>query len=148
MTKQDLYAFLARRKLGVLATTGPTGASQSALMGIAVAPGLEIVFDTVKTSRKYPNLTANRACSFVVGWEHEQTVQYEGLAYEIEGPELAKYKKVYFRAWPDGPGRESWPGIVYFVVRPTWIRYSDFNRSPPYIIEFDPHGLGVPLRAP
>ncbi len=136
MTKGDLHAFLARRRLGVLATTGPAGAPQSALMGIAVTPDLEIVFDTVKTSRKYPNLTASRACSFVVGWEGEQTVQYEGLAYELEGAELKKYKEIYFQVWPDGPSRESWPGIVYFVVRPTWIRYSDFGQDPPQIQEF------------
>jgi hypothetical protein len=30
----------------------------------------------------------------------------------------------------------SWPGIVYFVVRPAWIRYSDFDQDPPLIREF------------
>jgi hypothetical protein len=30
----------------------------------------------------------------------------------------------------------SWPGIVYFVVRPQWIRYSDFDQEPPLIREF------------
>ena len=135
MTKAALYAFLARCRLGVLATTGPAGAPQSALMGVAVTPDLEIVFDTVKTSRKYPNLTANRACSFVLGWEGEQTLQYEGLAYELEGAELEKYKEIYFQVWPDGPSRESWPGIVYFIVRPRWIRYSDFGQDPPRIDE-------------
>jgi len=29
-----------------------------------------------------------------------------------------------------------WPGIVYFVVRPVWIRYSDFDQNPPLIREF------------
>lgn len=135
MKKADLYAFMARCRLGVLATTGPAGEPQSALMGIAVTPDLEIVFDTVKTSRKYPNLAANRACSFVLGWEGEQTLQYEGLAYQLEGAELKKYKEIYFQVWLDGPSRESWPGIVYFVVRPRWIRYSDFEQDPPRIDE-------------
>ena len=105
-------------------------------MGIAVTSDLEIVFDTVRTSRKYPNLFANRACSFVVAWEGEQTVQYEGRARELEGAELEKYKEIYFQVWPDGRDRESWPAIVYFVVRPTWIRYSDFDQDPPRIKEF------------
>lgn len=48
----DVHAFLARHKLGVLGTIGETGTPQSALVGIAVTPDLEIVFDTVKTSRK------------------------------------------------------------------------------------------------
>lgn len=54
-------------------------------------------------------------------------MQYEGIAGELTGEELAKYKKTYFAAFPDGPARESWPGITYFVVRPTWVRYCDYN---------------------
>jgi hypothetical protein len=75
-------------------------------------PAFEIIFDTVKSSRKYPNLIARHRCSFVIGWAGEQTVQYEGEA------------------------RLTWPGIVYFVVRPKWIRYSDFDQTPPLIREF------------
>ena len=40
-------------------------------------------------------------------------------------------------AGPDGRQREAWPGITYFRVRPTWIRYVDFNSDPPLIVEFD-----------
>lgn len=49
-------------------------------MGIAITPELEIIFDTVKSSRKYPNLVARPSCAFVAGgWgATEQTVQYEG----------------------------------------------------------------------
>ncbi|SPF42031.1 Segregation and condensation protein A [Candidatus Sulfopaludibacter sp. SbA4] len=138
MTEADLFAFLTKHRLGVLGTIGPAGAPQSALVGIAVTPQLEIVFDTVKSSRKYPNLIARPACSFVIGgWgTGEQTVQYEGQAEELKSPELEKYQAIYFQAWPDGPVRMSWPGIVYFVVRPSWIRYSDFDQNPPLIREF------------
>lgn len=138
MTETDLRSFLARQRLGVLGTIGPNGAPQSALMGIAVTEEFEIVFDTVKSSRKYPNLAARPACSFVIGgWvSGEQTVQYEGIAEELRPPELERYQEIYFKVYPDGPARMSWPGIVYFVVRPRWIRYSDFDQSPPLIHEF------------
>jgi hypothetical protein len=138
MTNIELYAFLAKENLGVLGTIGPTGTPQSALVGIAVTPELEIVFDTVKNSRKYPNLIARPDCSFVIaGWgTTEQTVQYEGLAEELKSPDLERYQAIYFQAWPDGPARMSWPGIVYFVVRPTWIRYSAFDQNPPLIVEW------------
>jgi hypothetical protein len=66
----------------------------------------------------------------------EVTVQYEGEARQPEGAALALYQQVYFTRWPDGPSRLSWPGIAYFVVRPTWIRYSDFDQNPAYIEEF------------
>jgi pyridoxine/pyridoxamine 5'-phosphate oxidase len=136
MTQTDLHRFIAQCKLGVLSTLAETGAPQSALVGIAVAPNLEIIFDTVKTSRKYPNLIARHRCSFVIGWAGEQTVQYEGEATELQGQELKRCQEVYFQAWPDGPTRLAWPGIVYFVVRPRWIRYSDFDQIPPLIQEF------------
>lgn len=67
MTKEQLFAFIKEHKLGVLSTIGPTGAPQSALVGIGVTAELEIVFDTVKSSRKYGNLIANPAAAFVVG---------------------------------------------------------------------------------
>lgn len=138
MVESDVYAFVAKYKLGILATIGPDGNPQSALLGIAITLQLEVIFDTVKSSRKYPNLIARPACSFVIGgWgTGEQTVQYEGEATELKSPELARYQKMYFEVWPDGPARMTWPGIVYFVVRPRWIRYSDFDQSPPLISEF------------
>jgi len=138
MTEADVYAFLARCKFGVLGTICQADTPQSALVGIAVTPQLEIIFDTVKSSRKYPNLIARPACSFVIGgWgPGEQTAQYEGEGEELKSPELERYQATYFKAWPDGPARMSWPGIVYFVVRPTWIRYSDFDQNPPLIREF------------
>jgi pyridoxine/pyridoxamine 5'-phosphate oxidase len=135
LTEAEIYTFIAQRKLGVLSSVAKDNSPQSALVGIAVTHQLEIVFDTIKSSRKYRNLVARPACSFVIGWEGEQTVQLEGTAQELDGMELARCQQVYFEAWPDGPARQSWPGIVYFVVKPTWIRYSDFDRSPPLIEE-------------
>jgi len=136
MKEGDLYRFISQCKLGVLSSIADSGAPQSALVGVATTENLEIVFDTVKTSRKYPNLIAKPDCSFVFGWTGEQTVQYEGTAEELTGERLKHYQEVYFHFWPDGPTRLSWPGIVYFVVRPKWIRYSDFDKNPPLILEF------------
>jgi len=109
------------------------------LVGIAFTPQFEIIFEAVKSSRKYSNLIARPACCFVIGgWgAGEQTVQYEGDAEKLKSPELERYQESYFAAWPDGPSRLSLSGIVYFVVRPTWIRYSDFDQNPPMIREFD-----------
>ena len=136
MDNAALYSFMARFRYGIVSSTSSVGNPQSALVGIATTPDLEIVFDTVKSSRKYSNLVARPSCSFVVGgWESEQTVQFEGIAMEPKGEELRRYQQAYFAAWPDGPSRMSWPGIAYFVVRPRWIRSSDFDQNPPLIEE-------------
>ena len=136
MDKAGLLEFLGRNKLGVLSTIGPKGEPQSALVGIAVTPEFEIVFDTVNRSRKFANLARDPRASFVIGWEGEVTVQFEGVARQISSTELGHYHEIYFRAFPDGPARLKWEGITYYVVAPKWIRYSDFNQSPPEIVEF------------
>src|SRR5580704_13826455 len=135
MDRASLHAFMTQHRYGVVSSMSRSGAPQSALVGIATTPDLEIIFDTVKTSRKYPNLIERSSCSFVVGWSGEETVQFEGIAEEPRGPELKRCQEVYFAAWPDGPERMKWPGIAYFVVRPRWIRYSDYDQSPPLIEE-------------
>ena len=136
MTEADLFQFISGCTLGVLSTTSTRGTPQSALVGIAVTSNLELIFDTVKSSRKYPNLMASQGCSLVIGWTGEQTLQYEGSAAELQEPELNRYQSIYFQTWPDCRSHLAWPGIVYFVVRPRWIRYSDFGQNPPLIQEF------------
>jgi pyridoxine/pyridoxamine 5'-phosphate oxidase len=136
MTRAELYNFMTAHKLGVLGYLAPSGGPRSALVGIGVTADLEIVFDTVSTSRKYPSLLQNPAASFALGWEGEATVQLEGRAFQPKGAELARYQQAYFAAWPEGRDHMAWPGITYFVVRPTWIRYSDYDQRPPLIEEF------------
>jgi hypothetical protein len=137
MTKSGLRQFIDGQNLGVLGTISPEGQPQSALVGIAVTESLEIIFDTLNSSRKYRNLIAHPTACFVIGWAGEVTVQYEGVAHETTGTELARFKQVYLAKLPDSPTRESWPGIAYFVVRPTWARYSDYDQTPTLIEEFN-----------
>lgn len=133
--KAAIYAFMARARYGVVSSVSRDGTPQSALVGIATTPELEIIFDTVKSSRKYPNLIRNSSCSIVVGWDGEQTVQFEGVAVEPQGDELRKYQEAYFAVWPECREHISWPGITYFAVKPRWIRFSDFDQRPPLIEE-------------
>ena len=136
MDKQGLLKFLTTNRLGVLSTIGPEGEPQSALVGIAITREFEIVFDCVARSRKFENLRRDARAAFVVGWQGEVTVQFEGVAKQISSTELGKYHEIYFQAFADGPVRLKWEGISYFVVAPKWVRYSDFAKSPPEIEEF------------
>lgn len=120
----------------MLATVSESGAPESAVVGIAVSDQFEIIFDTLDSTRKCRNLRRDSHISFVIGWDEEITVQCEGLADEPIAAELDRIKKVCFAAYPDGPQRESWPGITYFGVRAKWARYSDFNAGGE-IVEFN-----------
>ena len=105
------------------------GAPQAAVVGIAVSDALEVVFDTLGTSRKAKNLRHEPRMALVVGWDEEQTLQLEGLADEPTGDELQRLKRVYLAAFPDGIEREQWPDITYVRVRITWARHSDFRSN-------------------
>ena len=98
MDNAALYSFMARFRYGIVSSTSSAGTPQSALVGIATTPELEIVFDTVKSSRKYSNLIARPSCSFVIGgWESEQTLQFEGLAMEPIGRRASPLPAGVFR---------------------------------------------------
>jgi pyridoxine/pyridoxamine 5'-phosphate oxidase len=134
MTRAELLAFLRKHRLAVVSTVRD-GAPQAAVVGIAVTDVLEIIFDTLTASRKYANLRTDPHAALVIGWDAEQTVQYEGIADFPTGAELEACKQVYFAAWPDGPERETWPSIAYVRVRPRWVRFSDFGAVPVRIEE-------------
>ena len=141
MTEADLLAFLRGHSLAVEASVSPRGAPQAAVVGIVVTEALELFFDTLDRTRKVANLRADPRVAFVIGGlapGDERTVQYEGIADEPAGAELDRLKELYFARFPDGRARESWPGLTYVRARPTWIRYSDFNRAPPLIVELTP----------
>ena len=139
MSREELLLFIRTHRYVVQASVSPSGVPQAAIIGIAVTDDLEIVFDSVESSRKVPNLRINPAASFVIGgWTpgDERTVQYEGITDQPHGPDLERLRKIYFDTFPDGRKRLGWPGLVHLRVRPTWIRYSDFNKNPPQIVEF------------
>jgi hypothetical protein len=139
MTPRALLDFLRLHRLAVQASVSPTGAPQAAVVGFAISNQFEIVFDTLESTRKAQNLRQNPKIALVIGGVtdgEERTVQYEGIADEPSGTELEQLKQVYYTAYPDGPSRLSWPGLIYIRVRPTWLRYSDYTIEPPVIIEY------------
>ena len=76
MNVEEVFAFMATESLAVLSTVTERGEPEAALVGFAVTPKLEIVFDTVKSSRKYPNLQKNQRMAWVIGCTTEVTVQF------------------------------------------------------------------------
>jgi general stress protein 26 len=135
MNPEGILDFVRARRLAVVATVSESGMPEAALMGIAVTSDERIVFDTVKSSRKYANLCARNGIALVVGWEEEITVQLEGIAEEPTGIDLEFCKDAYFVAHPDGRERQDWPDIAYIAVRLTWMRYCDYGVSGIGIVE-------------
>ena len=140
MDRQDLLAFLRTHRLCVQASVAAEGGPQAAVVGYAVSDQLELIFDTLASTRKARNLRRDARVAIVVGWDGEQTLQLEGLADEPSGEDLLRVKQLYLAAFPDGVERQSWPGICYLLVRPHWARFSDFGAGGS-IVEFDESAL-------
>jgi len=136
--RDQLLQFMRAQKWAVEASVSDANAPQAAVIGVAVTDAFELVFDTMGDTRKAKNLRANPRIAFVIGWDEGKTVQYEGVADEPQGDELARIKQAYFAKFPDGVERERWEGLAYFRARPTWIRVSDFTKDVPEIVEIDP----------
>lgn len=127
--------------MAVEASVGRDGAPQAAVVGIAVSDDLEIIFDTLASTRKYVNLRHDPRIALVVGWDNEATAQVDGVAYFPDGEELERARSRYFEVYPDGRDRLAWAGITHVVVKPERVRFSDFTQDPPLFVEFGPSEL-------
>ena len=141
----ELVEFMRANPLATMATVSAEGSPEAALVGVAVSERLELVFDTLDASRKFLNVKREpriaavfgAAGAYKSGKHDERTLQYEGVADVPSGEELERVREeIYFRQFPDGRSRMKWAHIAYVHVTPAWIRYSDYNVSPPRIVEF------------
>jgi Pyridoxamine 5'-phosphate oxidase len=136
VTLLELRQFLRTQPWAVEATVSSGAGTQSAVVGIAITDDLELVFDTLNSARKHFNLERDPRISFVVGWDAGCTAQVEGLADQPVGAESDRLKECYFARFPEGKERAKLRTIAYWRVRPTWIRFADYNTEPPTLIEW------------
>ncbi len=146
MTRSELLAFMRSRPYAVQSSVSPAGVPQSATVGVAVSDDFDVVFDTIRTSRKGRNLAANPAIAFTFGSLEvgaTRSVQLEGVAEVLDGPEHDRLVALYLNAFPDGVERQTWPGLIYIRVRTRWLRDSDFDAVPPRADEYDAEALAA-----
>ena len=147
MTPKTLLGFMRTFRYAVQASVNREGAPQAAVVGIAVSDEFELIFDTLRSSRKAVNLRLDPRIALVLGGQipgDERTLQLEGLADLPEGQELERARRLYLAKFPDGAERQVWAGAVFVRVRPVWLRFSDFNQEPPLIVHFTRQDLGLP----
>jgi len=130
--RADVLGYIRKHRFAVLSTCAADGAPQGALLGVATTDSMQLVFDTVSTSRKHQNLLRDPRVAATFSGPQEQTLQLEGVARPVStsGPEDALYREAYYLAWPDGRERLRWPNLSYWRILPRWARYSDFSAGP------------------
>lgn len=133
--KRKLITDLIKRcPLGLIATVHSNNSPEAAIIGISQRESLELIFDTFKETRKYKNLKQNSRVAVVVGWDENITIQYEGVALELEGSEREVCEKVHLAKIPSEI-KFIHQGASLFKITPTWVRYSDFTKQPSEIFE-------------
>lgn len=135
--KKLISDFIKKRSLAVLATVNPESTPEAAVIKFSVKNELNLIFDTSKQFRKYKNLKNNGNIAIVIGWDENITVQYEGVASELERRELEECKIIHIAKFPDFAKFADMDETRYFKVNPVWIRYSDFTVLPWKIFEMN-----------
>lgn len=128
LTKKDAFEFLRSARLGAISTVSHDGSPEAAVINIAANSDLELIFETIQTTRKCVNLRRDPRAAIVV-WRGDETLQYEGVADEPDPYAREPLLQTYFAAQPDALGHCGWPGLTYFRVRPRWIRLSRYGTS-------------------
>ena len=128
--KKFLYTFFHSRMIAVFSTIGPNTIPEAAVMEFGDTPNLELIFGTLRTTRKYQNLKRNPHIACVIGWEAGETVQYEGIAEELEGELRERYTRMMFAKNTAFKHWEHMSSMTYFRVLPCWIRYSCMHTKP------------------
>lgn len=137
MDKTGVLNFIKTKKHAVISTCGKNQKPEAALVGFGETENLEIIFGTFNTSKKYKNLKENNKVALVIGWDEDYiTVQYEGIAEELEGSEIEKYVALYHKKAPEAAAFKSHKNQTYWKVKPTWIRYSDLSGDEEKIYEY------------
>lgn len=133
--KKIILDFIKNHKIGVIATVGVGNKPEAAVIEFGETDNLELIFDAFENSRKVQNIKQHNQVAFVIGWDEDVTVQYEGEAFEVTGDELEKYQKIYLAKNPAVVKWMQTDGIKFFKVIPKWIRYSDLSKNPWEVFE-------------
>lgn len=135
-TREGLVATMAQQRLWTVSTIGKEREPHSAVVGVAVRADLALVFDTFYSTRKAADLTRDPRVALTM-WAGELTVQLEGRATIAVDPLRDSVQASYLATFPDGAARANDPGLIYVIVRPTWIRISDYATTVPKVVELD-----------
>jgi len=133
--KQKILDVMQKHRLAVISTVTSSNRPEAALIGYNHLETLELVFRTFTSFRKYKNVLENPHVAFVIGWDDNITVQYEGVAQELRGSELYELQKKYLGKFNADKKHISNSEERFFIVKPTWIRYTNLSDQPEEILE-------------
>jgi len=134
---QKIMDYISTQMLGVISTIDPSGKPEAALVAITETEGLKLIFGTDKKTRKYKNLLNNPHVAIVLGTDLKVgvTVQYEGVAKELSSKELEQARDLHLKKNPNSIKFAFKESQTFFMIKPTWVRYSAMAQNPPEMFE-------------
>jgi uncharacterized protein YhbP (UPF0306 family) len=122
-------AYLSSQRVCVFAVQMPNGVPHAATVHFAYDPDAQVfIFVTYEEYRKMEGLRAfpEVPASLVVGSNEGdmKTLQVDGVA-SITTEQ--SYIDVYLKAFPEKAGKYEASKLVFFIMRPTWWRFTDWT---------------------
>jgi pyridoxine/pyridoxamine 5'-phosphate oxidase len=122
----EFIAFVRERGLGVVATLGPQGTPQAAVVAVMATDLGEVLFGTERGSRKFANIQQRPDVALAIGWDDDEiSVQCEGIADEPSGADRDRCLKYYLERYPRERQLVESGEHALVRVRMNWIRYDD-----------------------
>lgn len=115
--------------LCVLSTvSSEDGSPQGATMKYTLLGNLQLILGSLDSTRKNHNMKTTPKVAITLGWSKDDwiTIQYEGTARLLQGEEREQLSDLHCKN--SGSQRyRNHPSQEYFLVTPTWVRYSDWS---------------------
>lgn len=131
MSLQAADQFLKDNITCVIATVSEDNQPEAATVGISHDEDWTLLVSTNKKSRKYSNLMKNPKVALTVGFEGHVTLQIEGLAEEVETKTITERIQKHLDKIPQAKPFANDEGQAWFVIKPTWLRFTDYWSKPP-----------------
>ncbi len=128
--REDIYEFMNSYTLGVVSTINDDDSPSAAIVGFGQTKDLHILIGTDNSSRKYKNMKLRPKVAFTLGGNTDETIQINGSARELLPEELHIIKENYWLKNPHAEVHSANPGERYFIITPTWLRYTDLRVKP------------------
>jgi uncharacterized pyridoxamine 5'-phosphate oxidase family protein len=122
----EFVTFVRERGLAVVATLGPSGTPQAAVVAVVATDLGEVVFGCERASRKFANIQRRSEVALAIGWDDDEiAVQCEGMADEPRGADHERCQQVYLEKFPRERRMLDDKSLALVRVRVNWLRYND-----------------------
>lgn len=135
---EEIAGFMNTQLVGRIATLGPDGWPQIANVAFSQNDKLELMIGTSEKSRKATNIGRDSRVAFeATDPEKRYTVQWEGNARRLSPEEFEARADAHFEKLPGSLPFKDIKGQAYFLLEPTWARFSDCSVGPWVTTEYE-----------